>query len=115
MPGFVPALVQHLALAFAPGQEWESKTISFLSRLIQITCFPPVLFYTFSIPYFLSYFSIFYHIFLLFPATFERLLRAIKSLQITFALLLLTLQDLVKPVLQGAHTFKLNEIYLNEV
>lgn len=28
---------------------------------------------------------------------------------------LLQLQDLVKPVLQGTHTFKLNEIYLNEV
>lgn len=88
--------------------------LSFLSRLIQVTCFPTVLFYTFSIPYFLPYFSIFYQIFLLFPATFQQLLRTIKSLPITFALWLLTLQDLVKPVLQGIHTFKLNEIYLNE-
>lgn len=89
--------------------------ISFPSRLIEAICFPTVLYYTLSILFILPYFSTFYQIFLLFPATFQQLFRAINALQITFALLLLTLQDLVKPVLQGAHTFKLNEIYLNEV
>jgi len=66
-----------------------------------------------------SIFFIFYQIFLLFSASFQQLLillfRATESLQITFALLQLTLPDLVKPVLQCTHTFKLNEIYLNEV
>lgn len=68
---------------------------------------------------FSSVFFILYKIFLLFSASFQQFLillfRAVNSLQIKFALLQLTLQDLVKPVLQGAHTFKLNEMYLNEV
>lgn len=76
---------------------------------------PTILFHTLSVPYILPCFSIFYQIFLLFSATFRQLFAAINSLQIPFASLLLTLQDLVKPVLQGTHTFKLNEIYLNEV
>lgn len=100
-------------------QNFPSISCILLSKIDFSNLFPNCLILYIIYSLFSSVFFILYQIFLLFTASFQQLLillfRAINSLQITFALLQLTLQDLVKPVLQGAHTFKLNEIYLNEV